>query len=150
MRLRNSLVLHVALATSTASAAIVECRDARGVPILSPAGEASACDLRAPGFRSTTTGGSRASLPTPPSFPRVSTEVQQKRDDDRQRILREELEAEKARMTRLERAATLSGTAPSGGATTSIVVPSAADVEAQLSRTRQNVLAIQRELSGSH
>ena len=136
------------LAGSSARAAIVECRDSRGVQILSPAGEGSACDGRQSSLHATSSGGPRAALTSPATFPRVSPETQRSRDTDRQRILQDELDAETARLRVLEHATKLPRAATASDGSASALLPSTAEVEAQLARSRQNVLAIQRELSG--
>ena len=138
-----SLATVLALVPPSARADIVECRDAHGVLLLSPAGADSACRDRsaAPAARRAQAAAMPSStVASPTSFPRVDPSTQRQRDGDRGFILRSELESEQARATQLE---------------TDLSKPRAAvdrsalgDVVAQLARTRQNVLAIQREISG--
>lgn len=133
-----------ALVALPASPAIVECRDARGVSILSPAGEHSACRQLPSSPRRAVDATPRA---TPASFPRVDAAVQRQRDNDRQQILQDELRAETARLAQLERRTQRPRAAPSAGES-ALPAPDTAEIDALLARTRENVRALQRELAG--
>lgn len=132
-----------ALVASPVSSAIVECRDARGASILSPAGENSACS-RLPSPRRAVDATPAA---TPASFPRVDASLQRQRDNDRQHILQDELRAQTARLTQLERETQRPRAAPAAGAS-ALPTADTAELDALLARTRENVRALQRELAG--
>lgn len=140
-----ALLASSGLTGSARAAAIVECVDAGGVAVLSSATTGPAC-LSAKASRVAKSDRSTVRLPSPAAFPTIDGATQRGRDTDRVRILRDELASEEGRLAALESTprapAERASAAPLGAAT--------AAVADQLARTRENIRALQRELSGAH
>lgn len=143
----------IAVAMTYASAgrsAIVECTDSRGVSIVSGDADGSGCVVNT---RFATRRAARATTlsTSPTTFPRVDPATQRLRDNDRARILKDELDRERQRLVATEsRMREVDATAP---AATKVSVgvadaASAAELVELLARTRENIRALQAELAG--
>ena len=137
------------LPLAASAATIVECVDARGVAILTSSTTGAACTSARSTARFPAVGSATIAnrAPTPADFPRVDAATQRGRDSDRARILRDELASEEGRLVALE-APPAASSARADAVVRSPAGPSRTALAEQLTRTRENIKALQRELAG--
>lgn len=138
----------------TSAATIVECVDAHGVAILTSSTTGAGCTDSNRRTVARVTGGVgtvATRSPAPADFPRVDVATQRSRDSDRVRILRDELAAEEGRLAALESPSPpRPGEAKIADATVRRPTYDPSALAEQLARTRENIRALQRELTGVH